>query len=70
MRHVFIVNPMAGKRNSVQHLLEQIRRLLPRNAYEAYPTTAAGDARRMALEAARVGYVSMPAAGTAPSTRW
>ena len=55
MRHVFIVNPMAGKRNSVQHLLEQIRRLLPRNAYEAYPTTAAGDARRMALEAARVG---------------
>ena len=52
MRHVFIVNPMAGKRDSVRNLLEQIRAVFPRDGYEVYPTTAAGDARRLAREAA------------------
>lgn len=55
MRHVFIINPMAGKRDSVRKLLEQLRTVFPKDGYEAYPTTAAGDARQLALEAAQPG---------------
>lgn len=55
MRHVFIVNPMAGKRDSVQKLLAGIREVYPKGGYEVYPTQAAGDARRLAAEAIEKG---------------
>ena len=51
MRHVFIVNPMAGKRDSVQKLLSRIREVYPQGGYEVYATQAAGDAHRLAMEA-------------------
>ena len=55
MRHVFIVNPMAGKRDSVQKLLSRIREVYPQGGYEVYATQAAGDAHRLAMEAIEGG---------------
>lgn len=55
MRHVFIVNPMAGKRDSVQKLLARIREVYPQGGYEVYATQGMGDARRLALEAIEGG---------------
>lgn len=51
MRHVFIINPVAGPRNSAKTLLEQAERAFPDGDFEAYTTRGAGDARRLAEEA-------------------
>ena len=55
IRHIFIINPAAGKPESTRRLEEQIARLsVP---HEVFYTREAGDARVIAEEAA-------------PSTRW
>lgn len=51
MRHVFIVNPVAGKKGNQDALLLHIRRAFPEGGYELLTTTAAGDARRLAAGA-------------------
>ena len=48
MRHVFIINPVAGPKNSVLELLEKVKAAFPEGGYEAYETTGAGDAREIA----------------------
>lgn len=53
MRHIFIINPMAGKRRSTKRLEESIRALeVPA---EVVLTRETGDARRIAREAATGG---------------
>ena len=53
MRHLFIINPAAGKRGSTAHLEHLLDRLpFP---YERAYTAGAGDARRVAREAAARG---------------
>lgn len=47
MRHVFIVNPAAGKRRSVKELLEQVKAAFPEGDFELYTTAGAGDARQL-----------------------
>ncbi len=55
MRHVFIINPAAGKGNSVRNLLRRVELAFPDGGYEAYETAGAGDARRLAAEAVAPG---------------
>ncbi len=55
MRHVFIVNPAAGKKDSTQRLLEQVERGFLKGEYEISMTSGAGDARRLAEEAIKAG---------------
>lgn len=53
MRHLFIINPAAGKRESTRQLEELLERLsFP---HEVVYTTGEGDARRFAEEAVRTG---------------
>lgn len=51
MRHVFIINPAAGKKNSVRDLLDRVTAAFPAGDFESYTTARAGDARRLAEEA-------------------
>lgn len=51
MRHVFIVNPAAGKKNSVRELLDKVRAAFPDGDCEIFETAGAGDARAIALRA-------------------
>lgn len=51
MRHVFIVNPAAGKRNSVQELLGRVRTAFPDGECEIFETAGAGDAKAIAQRA-------------------
>ena len=70
MRHLFIINPAAGRPESTARLETLLSRLsFP---HEVAYTREAGDAQRLAATAARTGgrCASTPAAGTAPSTRW
>ena len=53
MRHIFIINPTAGKKRSTKQLEESIRKLDA--PYEIKLTQKAGDARRFAREAAESG---------------
>lgn len=55
MRHVFIINPVAGPRNSAKTLLERVERAFPEGDFEAYTTQGAGDAHRLAQEALAPG---------------
>ena len=55
MRHVFIVNPAAGKRGGLPGLQRQLERAFPHGGYELYTTAAPGDARDIAARAAAVG---------------
>ena len=73
MKHLFIVNPVAGGKDRREYVAEQARRALEgsEDAYEVYVTTAPMDAapisRRPPLPpASRSG--CMPAAATARST--
>lgn len=53
MRHIFIINPTAGKKKSTRLLEENIRKLdVP---WEIFLTRQTGDARRIAREAAESG---------------
>ena len=47
MRHVFIINPVAGKRRDRRILLGRIERAFPRGGYEVFTTLGAGDARSL-----------------------
>lgn len=53
MRHIFIINPTAGKKRSTKQLEENIRKLDA--PHEIVLTQRAGDARRIAREAAESG---------------
>ena len=55
MRHVFIINPAAGRSGRARELLEQIRRAFPEGDHQVVYTTGAGDARRLAREAIEQG---------------
>jgi len=55
MRHVFIVNPAAGKKGGAQRLREKIKAAFPDGDYEIYETAGAGDARRLAERAVAGG---------------
>lgn len=55
MRHVFIINPVAGPKNSAKALLDRIEAAFPEGNFEAYTTAGAGDARRLALRALERG---------------
>ena len=65
MKHLFIINPSAGKKKSTRLLEERIRKL--DEPYEIALTQRTGDARRIAREAAERGE---PVRIYAPSTRW
>lgn len=45
MRHVFIINPVSGKRRDRRALLSKIERAFPKGGYEVFTTLGAGDAR-------------------------
>ncbi len=51
MRHVFIINPVAGPKNSVKELLAEVETAFSGEVYEAYETKGAGDARTLAAQA-------------------
>ena len=55
MRHVFIINPVAGPRNSAKTLLDRVEAAFPDGDFEAYTTQGAGDAKRLALRALEPG---------------
>lgn len=55
MRHIFIINPVAGPRNSSKNLLDRVEAAFPDGDFEAYTTQGAGDARRLALRALEHG---------------
>ena len=72
MKHLFIVNPVAGGKDRREYVAEQARRALEgsEDAYEVYVTTAPMDAcAKIAAEAASGEERGcMPAAATARST--
>ncbi|MDE6108267.1 MAG: BmrU protein [Oscillospiraceae bacterium] len=45
MRHVFIINPVSGKRRDRRALLSNIERAFPKGGYEVFTTLGAGDAK-------------------------
>lgn len=55
MRHVFIINPVAGAKNSAGELLDRVEKVFPRGEAEVYTTQGAGDAKRLALRALEPG---------------
>ncbi|MEA4955077.1 MAG: diacylglycerol kinase family protein [Pseudoflavonifractor sp.] len=55
VRHVFIINPVAGKRSSERRLLERIDAAFPAGECQVAFTAGAGDARRLAEEAVARG---------------
>lgn len=64
MRHVFIVNPAAGKKGSAGDLLVRVRAAFPDGGYELFETAGAGDARAIAQRAIdRGGPVRLYACG-------
>ena len=74
MKHVFIINPTAGKRDATVELMEMAKGSRPATALEVecILTKRAGHAAETARSMAQTGRTcgSMPAAATAPSTRW
>ena len=44
MKHIFIVNPAAGKKDSTSAITEQVKNVLGEGEYEIYPTKFPGDA--------------------------
>ena len=55
MRHLFIINPTAGKRNSTRRLLEQIRTVFSEDEVRIVVTGGAGEGGRAARQAAESG---------------
>ena len=55
MRHLFIINPAAGKQRSTRRLLEQIHTLFPGEEAEIVITHAAGEGGQAARQAAQSG---------------
>ena len=63
MRHLFIINPAAGKKETTAKLEQQLKTLS--FDHEVVYTEGPGDAKRIAAECA-----SMPVAVTELSMRW
>ncbi len=64
MRHVFIINPAAGRNGRVKKLRERIKAAFPQGDSQVVYTAGAGDARRLAEEAlAQEGPVRLYACG-------
>lgn len=55
MRHVLIVNPAAGRKNSAAALEESVAAAFPDGNYQILYTTAAGDAAKLARQAMASG---------------
>ena len=55
MRHIFIINPAAGKSDQSELLIQQIQNLKTEDAVEIYITKCEGDAREKARKEAQVG---------------
>jgi len=55
MRHVFIINPSAGRAGRVKRLTEQMEAVFEPGAWEVRYTQRAGDARALAAEAVASG---------------
>ena len=55
MRHLFIINPRAGKGDSTRRLMERIQAVFPGNEAEIVITRAAGEGRQAARQAAETG---------------
>lgn len=55
MRHIFIINPAAGKTDSTEILRKQIHELKTEDSIEVYITKGAGDARIKAEKEASIG---------------
>ena len=47
MRHVFIINPVAGKRLDRRIMLSRMERAFPRGGYEVFTTLGEGDAKAL-----------------------
>lgn len=47
MRHIFIINPVAGPRRDRRSLLMSIERAFPKGGYEVFTTAGEGDARQI-----------------------
>jgi len=50
MKHIFIINPAAGKKNITQKLTEKIAKIFKKEEYEIYVTKAQLDAKRFVNE--------------------
>lgn len=48
MRHIFIINPVAGRKNGTQQLMKQIEAVFPAGEAEVFVTQGTGDAERLA----------------------
>lgn len=55
MRHVFIINPAAGRKNRTRQLMEQIETVFPAGEVEILVTQGTGDAERLARAALEQG---------------
>lgn len=55
MRHIFIINPTAGKTSAVESLRQQIHSLKTEDAVEIFVTHRAGDAKHIAGKEASAG---------------
>ena len=55
MRHIFIINPSAGRKNSAHKLLERVDAVFSPGEYEAAYTAGEGDARALAERAVALG---------------
>ena len=73
MKHIFIINPMAGKTDSKATILSVLKKYTDLD-YEFYETKAPRDATRFIREYCsqiRMNrFVFMPAAVMEPSTKW
>ncbi len=55
MKHFFIINPKAGKKNGTTELLREIERTMAGRDYATHVTTCAGDATKAAREFVKSG---------------
>ena len=55
MRHVFIINPVAGPKSSARELLKRVEAVFPPEDVEVYATRGAGDAGQLAHRALEPG---------------
>ena len=55
MRHIFIINPTAGKTNAAEELRQQMHNLKTEDAVEIFITHGAGDAKHIAEKEASAG---------------
>lgn len=71
MRHLFLINPAAGKKDHTREFQAQIAAACSGLEYEVQVSRKPGDITALARQAANPGnlFASMPAAETGPSMR-